>query len=69
MQRMTFGRWVLVAALAVGLGSVGLGCGHEHHDDGYDSQAGYHDNGYNRDDHHDYDHHDYDHHDYDHDRQ
>lgn len=55
-------RWVVVSTLAAGFGGVGLGCGHEHHDD-YDRAAAYHDRGY--DDHHDYDHHDYDHHDSD----
>jgi hypothetical protein len=60
IRGLLFNRWVLVSALAVGYGSVGLGCGHEHHDDA--DRAAYHDRTW---DHHDYDHHDYDHHDYD----
>jgi hypothetical protein len=65
MRGILFSRWVLVTALAVGYGTVGLGCGHEHHDDDY-NRAAYHDRGYSHD--HDYDHHDWDHHDYDRDR-
>lgn len=61
------GRWVLIAAMAVAYGSVGLGCGHEHHDDGYYNQAGYRDNGYYRDYSQNYGRH-YDRGDYDHDR-
>lgn len=64
MRGILFSKWVLLAALAVGYGTVGLGCGHEHHDDA--ERAGYHDPGYHHDrDYDDHSHSTYYYHDYD----
>ncbi|HEY2585909.1 MAG TPA: hypothetical protein VGI81_09115 [Tepidisphaeraceae bacterium] len=67
MRGILFGKWILVAALGVAYGTVGLGCGHEHHDD-YE-HAAYNEPGYYQ--HRDNDDHGHDvhyYHDYDRDR-
>lgn len=65
IRNALLGRWVLVGAMALAYTTIGMGCGHEHHDDDYGRPAGYYDNGWDHHDH--YDHHDWNR-DYDHDR-